>query len=131
MLNRCQNKNAINYADYGGRGIAVCERWKDFANFYADMGQRPRGKYAIERKDNAGNYEPGNCRWATYKEQSRNKRNNRMIEAFGERLCMTDWAERTGLSVGTIWERLKYGWSPEKVLTKPVRTFKCQATTKS
>lgn len=73
MLTRCTNPNSTKYQDYGGRGIAVCERWLTFDNFLADMGERPVGK-TIDRMNNDGNYEPGNCRWATDAEQRANKR---------------------------------------------------------
>lgn len=73
MIQRCENRNVINYKDYGGRGIKVCERWHDFRNFFADMGHRPEG-LTLERLDNDGNYEKSNCVWATRKEQAINKR---------------------------------------------------------
>ena len=76
MRTRCENPNATRYADYGGRGITVCDRWHDFAGFLADMGEQPPG-LTLDRKDNDGNYEPGNCRWATRAEQNRNQRPRR------------------------------------------------------
>lgn len=91
MFDRCFNPNKKAYSDYGGRGIGVCERWRKFENFFADMGPRPPGK-TLDRRDVNGDYEPGNCRWATNAEQSRNRRTNVLWEAFGQKKTLADWA---------------------------------------
>jgi len=120
LKQRCENPAHANYAAYGGRGITVCERWRDsFEAFLADMGPRPSRKHSIDRIDNAGNYEPGNCRWATVSEQARNRRSNRILSFRGETLTLVEWSERTGLSMNVLKTRVKQGWSVERVLTQP------------
>lgn len=116
MLKRCTNKNTKNWCNYGGRGIAVCERWHQFENFLADMGAPPLGA-SIDRIDNNGNYEPGNCRWATWTEQQRNKRSNRPVTAFGQTKTIVEWSLQTGIPRTTIWNRLNRGISPEIAVT--------------
>jgi hypothetical protein len=123
MRSRCENPNVPAYKNYGGRGITVCERWKTFENFLADMGERPEGM-TIERIDNDRGYEPGNCRWATYNEQARNMRSNQRITLNGETKCLTEWAEQYGIKMPTLWARLRMGWSVEEALTKPVRRLR-------
>ena len=118
MLNRCRSNKHVHYNDYGGRGIAVCDRWLLFENFLADMGSRPSKNHSIDRIDNNGNYEPGNCRWATRIEQHRNKRSNRHITAMGETHTLAGWAERTGLLKQTIRMRLERGWPDEDAVTE-------------
>lgn len=114
MLERCTNPKHRAWARYGGRGIQVCDRWRDsFANFLADMGERPSAEHTLDRKDNDGNYEPGNCRWATPEEQARNRRSTRLITIGGETLCAEDWARRTGVPASTIYDRLRRGVAPE------------------
>lgn len=81
MKDRCQNPNSNRYEYYGARGIKVCDRWQDFSNFLEDMGERPPGK-TLDRVDNNGNYEPGNCRWATQKEQIQNRRDRKDQKFF-------------------------------------------------
>lgn len=118
MRARCMNPNADGYANYGGRGIVICERWDSFENFLADMGECPGPAFTIERSDTDGNYEPSNCRWATKTEQARNTRANRMLTHDGLTLCVSEWAERIGLPSQTILNRLRYGWSVERTLTE-------------
>lgn len=115
-LSRCRNPNTHQFKDYGGRGIKVCERWLVFANFLADMGPKPTPKHTIDRINNDGNYEPGNCRWATRKENNNNTRRSRRIEFNGERLTLQAWAERVGITAGTMHTRLKT-WPLDKALT--------------
>lgn len=109
MLTRCRNKNNPGFKNYGGRGITVCERWMDFSNFLADMGLRPSMRHSLERKNNEGNYEPGNCKWATRAEQANNKRNNRIIEFNGLALTVSNWARRIGIKEATLFRRLDTG----------------------
>lgn len=120
MLDRCMNPDNRGYFRYGGRGIAVCERWKTYEHFLADMGPLPTG-YEIDRIDNDGNYEPDNCQWSTDKQQSRNRSNNRMLTFGGETMCVASWAERIGIRPSHLHSRLTLGWSIEKTLTQPVR----------
>ena len=116
MKVRCLNVNHVAYEAYGGRGINICQRWHDsFENFLEDMGERPIG-YSLDRIDPDGNYEPGNCRWATARIQGNNRRSTRFLDCNGMILTVSEWAEVTALKKGTIRERLKRGWSVEKAL---------------
>lgn len=126
MIARCYNEKSENYKNYGARGISVCDRWRESpVNFIADMGVCDKEK-SLERIDVNGDYEPSNCKWATYTEQSRNKRNNNVIEFMGKKLCISEWAEVVGINRSTLKNRLTVrGWSVEKCLTYPVR-FKTQ-----
>lgn len=108
MKNRCHIKKHKGYRNYGARGIKVCERWlNSFENFYADMGPRPSPEHSIDRKNNNGNYEPGNCRWATNDVQHRNRSDTHFIEFAGERLPLLDWATKLGLSPRGLRTRLE------------------------
>lgn len=121
MRRRCEKPTALEYRNYGGRGISVCERWQKFENFLADMGEPPDG-FTIEREDNDGNYEPGNCRWASYKDQLNNRRNNRFLEAFGKRRTLHQWAEELNMPPTTLRNRLdRAKWPLEAALTQPLR----------
>lgn len=120
MKARCSNRRNRFYPEYGGRGIKVCRRWMDsFESFIDDMGDRPPGM-TIDRIDNNGDYCPANCRWATQSENARNRRSTRMLSHGGRSMCVSDWADATGISKRTILARLRYGWSIERTLTSPV-----------
>lgn len=119
MLQRCTNPLNPKFQDYGGRGITVCERWQTFENFLADMGIRPNG-LSIDRINNDGNYEPGNCKWATRKEQMNNTRSNRWITFKGQTWRFREWAEQLGISETSLYRRLER-WAIEKALTAPRR----------
>lgn len=116
MKARCLNPNAQNYNRYGGRGITICSRWlQSFQNFFDDMGKRPKGM-TLERKENNGNYEPGNCIWADRFQQANNTRRNRFIEFNGERHTVSQWARIKGVPRFKIRDLLDSGKDPQKVL---------------
>jgi hypothetical protein len=124
MIQRCQNPNQSNYSRYGGRGIKVCDRWRGdsgFQNFIDDLGPRPSDNHSIDRIDVNGDYCPENCRWASVKEQARNKRNNRFLSYDGRNQCLSAWAKEFEMGETTLTTRLLSGWSVEKALTVPVR----------
>lgn len=120
MMNRCTNTKAIDWRSYGGRGIAVCDRWRSFESFLADMGPRPHG-CSIDRIDNNGNYEPGNCRWSTPMEQGQNRRTSRLVTHNGVTLTATEWSRRLGGDLQIVHNRLDAGWSVEDAVTRPPR----------
>ncbi len=116
MWQRCTNPNNKHFKDYGGRGIKICERWRQFGTFLEDMGVRPTG-LTIERIENAKGYEPGNCAWETQKVQSRNKRTNRIYTVAGITGCILELCEHFGISFSTVSWRLRRNWSPEHAFT--------------
>ena len=119
MIRRCYDKNDPYYYRYGGRGITVCDAWRfSFEAFARDMGKRPTGGHQIDRISNDGNYEPANCRWATRKEQCRNKSDNRLLTMGGRTLPIAEWAEETGILGSTIRARVDDGWTVERALTE-------------
>ena len=119
MILRCTNPNHESYADYGGRGITICERWRhSFQAFLADMGEKPDRESQIDRIDNAGDYEPGNRRWASPKEQSNNRRSNVLIELHGQTRTLAQWAEATRIGANSIARRLRSGWPVELALSR-------------
>ena len=122
MKQRCNNSNSPNYKDYGGRGITFCDRWKDFRNFYEDMGDRPDNQ-SLDRINNDGNYEPDNCEWATHIEQAHNKTVtyykplSRKITINGVSKYFIDWVRQSDVKVSTAYMRYsQYGWSAEEAL---------------
>lgn len=120
MKDRCSNPNNPAFHNYGGRGIRVCERWLSFANFLEDMGEKPEG-FSIDRKNNDGDYEPGNCRWATKQEQVNNMRVNRFITHRGFTLTLSQWCRTLGLPLSRVEARLRRGWEfAEAVKDAPV-----------
>lgn len=122
MIGRCHRPKSGMWLEYGAKGISVCKRWRDsFEAFAADMGEPPTTGHSIDRIDNSLGYEIGNCRWATASEQSRNRRNNRRITAWGERKLACEWLadERCAVCRPTLLLRIKRGWSPEMALSIP------------
>lgn len=121
MRQRVNNPKYALFKDYGGRGITVCERWSKFANFLADMGERPEGM-SLERIDNDQGYSPENCKWASRIEQANNKRNSVFVDYNGERMTTAQWARKLGYEVHTVAWRLRQGWSVRDAITiKPSR----------
>lgn len=120
MIARCTNPNTKTYSRYGGRGVVVCERWRSFPPFFADMGPRPSPEHTLDRIDNNGNYEPGNCRWATQKQQTRNTSRTQMLEVGGIIRPLADWADFVGLPPSTIRTRLALGWAADAAVHTPL-----------
>ena len=118
MVGRCTNPNNPSFSNYGERGITVCKRWLRFDSFLEDMGKRPANR-TLERKDNSKGYQKSNCKWATRKEQARNRRNIKMVTANGITKPAFEWAESFGINVLTIKARLSEGWPPDKAVTTP------------
>jgi hypothetical protein len=122
IKSRCRNPRCPGWENYGGRGIRLSERWMDFSLFEKDMGTRPSKAHQIDRIDNGGNYEPGNCRWATKLEQMANTRHNHYLEFNGDVLHISAWARRLGIPISLIKRRLDRGWSAKDTLSKPAKT---------
>ena len=116
MKGRCINPRHKEYRYYGGRGIKVCERWLNFENFAADIGQPPSPKHSIDRKNNDGDYEPGNVKWSTQVEQVRNRGIAIYVEINGVRRHLAEWAEVSGNSYSKLLQRLRRGIVGEMLL---------------
>jgi len=120
MRKRCNTPSCMSYKYYGGKGIKVCDRWNNFKLFFEDMGEKPEGKYSLDRIDNNGGYSKDNCRWADAKTQCNNKRNNWMLTVDGVTQSLTSWAEHYNISPITVRSRLKLGWNTIDALSRPV-----------
>lgn len=120
MNRRCHDMSNKNYKDYGGRGISVCEQWRhSFENFFSSMGRRPTIKHSLERKDNSLGYSPGNCKWATRREQSQNRRGRRYLSAFGTTLPVEDWGHKISVRPKTILARIdRLGWPVSRAVSE-------------
>jgi hypothetical protein len=117
MKARCFNPGSTSFADYGGAGITVCDRWLVFENFLADMGRKPSSAHSVERIDNAGGYEPGNCHWATVTDQANNRRSNVWFSHNGETLTLAQWARKVGVRYTTLHWRVRIaGWAFDKAI---------------
>lgn len=121
MKSRCLKPERKDYKDYGARGISICDRWMDFENFFADMGGPPTTRHSLERIDNSRGYGPDNCKWATRKEQNRNKRSNRLLSYDGKTQCLSAWSDEYGIGTSTIMKRIKLGWTVDRALSQKVR----------
>lgn len=121
---RCLNKNNKKFKNYGGRGISICDEWKnDFKTFYDwAISNGYADNLTIDRIDNNGNYEPSNCRWVSQEVQQNNKSNNYFIEYNGKSMTLSQWTKLYNLNYSTVVSRLSYGWTIEKALITPVRT---------
>lgn len=126
MRSRCIDPKNAAYHRYGGRGIAVCERWaSSFGAFYEDMGERPTPDHQLDRIDNNGPYSPENCQWLDRVGQANNRRDNEVLIFNGETKTIAEWARDTGLKYHTLFQRIfKLGWSVERALTQPTRPLR-------
>lgn len=118
MMHRCYREANHNFDSYGGRGVSVCKRWHNVTKFLEDIGERPPGT-SVDRIDIDGNYEPGNCRWATPSEQANNRRNSRFITYQGKTQTIAQWSAEIGVSDRLLRSRFERGWPLEDAFTKP------------
>lgn len=126
MIQRCENPNSRDYQEYGGRGITVCNEWRNSFEVFRDWAITSgyNDTLTLDRISVNGNYDPLNCRWATQKEQQNNRRNNHIVEYNGEKHTLSEWSEIIKINQDVLFARLKLGWSIEKTLTTPARKLK-------
>jgi len=128
MRDRCLNPRSPAYANYGGRGITICERWlHSFPAFLADIGSRPSPIHTLERKENSVGYNPGNCVWATRADQANNTRRNIVLTFNGLSLTLARWSRKTGIKYRTLGDRFYRGWPVERILTQPVQVHNAKS----
>lgn len=129
MKDRCHNKNCIAYKNYGGRGIKVCDEWKnDFKKFYDWANENGyKRNLSIDRINNNGNYEPNNCRWATSEEQGNNKRNNIFIKDENEKICIRKYCRKYNINYGYFWKFLRSGHSLQDTIKKFRGDYECKS----
>lgn len=121
MRGRCNNPSNRAFKNYGGRGIKVCDRWDNsFSAFLEDMGTRPSLAHSLDRTDNNGNYEPGNCRWATWEQQQNNRRSNRRITYRGKTQTLMEATRSLGVRYDTVLLRIQKGWDVTDALETPI-----------
>ena len=121
---RCTNPNYHSYADYGGRGITVCDEWLEFEPFRDwALANGYRDDFTIDRIDSNGSYTPENSRWASMRTQQNNKRNNRKLTYNGITRTVPEWARITNIPVTAIYKRMKHNWPAERILTEKIRTY--------
>jgi len=119
IKDRCYLKTSKSYPRYGGRGISMCKEWRtSFLEFLNHIGLSPSPKLQVERKNNSGNYEPGNVVWATVRQQSRNRRTNVFSEFMGRTQCAKDWAHEIGVPYYTVIRKINAGWSVGRIIAK-------------
>ena len=117
MKDRCYNKKDKNFKTYGGRGITVCEQWRNsFENFLKDMGKKPSKKHSLDRVDNNKGYSPDNCKWVTMQEQSNNRRSNKRISFQGITMTIAQWARFRGITYPALAQRIRNNWDIAKAL---------------
>lgn len=124
MQARCRNKNNIAYERYGGRGISLCNKWKKFIGFYEDMHESYENGLTLERIDVNGNYEPNNCRWATYKEQANNTRKNRVVTYMGITGSVVSVCDKLGIDSRMVHRRLSANWDIQRAFAEPKMTVR-------
>ena len=124
MIQRCTNPKTTRFENHGGRGITICSRWlNSFENFLADMGLKPFQKAQLDRENNNGNYEPGNCRWVTRLVNAGNKRNTIVIIYQGEAKTISEWSKAVGIKASTLRDRYHQGWSHSRMLEQEPRSL--------